>query len=414
MKILNFGSCNIDYVYKLDHIVSVGETEQSQSLSVFPGGKGLNQSISLARAGAEVYHAGCIGSDGGLLLETLAQSGVDLRYIKHVEEKNGHAIIQVSEKGENSIFLYAGSNAMITDEFVDEVIGAFDEGDFIVLQNEINNMDYIIRSAYKKGMKIVLNPSPINENIDKLDFNMISYIVLNEIEGEHISGQSVPEKIISSIKNKYNSLKVVLTLGDKGCVYYDGKDIYSHAAYDVDVVDTTAAGDTFMGYFVASLIAGDDPAKCLEKASIASAIAVSRNGAAPSIPYKDEVEKARVAVKKSNGKIVSREEELRIRIDTYVENDLQGATLKGLSDHLGYSVSYVGELVKVATGKSFGKYLQEKRCDKAAKLLSEGNMPVGEIIRHVGYNNESFFRNIFVEQYGATPYNYRKTIKKRG
>ena len=172
MKILNFGSCNIDYVYKLDHIVCVGETEQSQSLSVFPGGKGLNQSISLARAGAEVYHAGCIGSDGELLLETLTQSGVDLRYIKHVPEKNGHAIIQVSEKGENSIFLYAGSNAMITEEFVDEVIGAFDEGDFIVLQNEINNMDYIIRSAHQKGMKIVLNPSPINENIDKLDFNI--------------------------------------------------------------------------------------------------------------------------------------------------------------------------------------------------------------------------------------------------
>lgn len=414
MKILSFGSCNLDYVYKLHHIVAKGETEQTSSMSIFAGGKGLNQSIAMARAGAEVYHAGCIGADGDMLLDTLRESGVDLRYIKRVEEKNGHAIIQVSEKGENSIFLYPGSNAMITEEFVDCVINEFEKGDIIVLQNEINNLDYIIKKAYEKGMTIVLNPSPIDEKLSVMDFNKISYIVLNEIEGEHISGQSIPEKIISQLKSRYPKLKIVLTLGDKGCMYYDGEGIYCHPAFDVTAVDTTAAGDTFMGYFVASLIAGEESEKIIEKASCASAIAVSRNGAAPSIPYSQEVEENLSGMKVKSGSSVSREEEIKKQIKHYISENMQDITLAVLADKMGYSPAYMGELVKKLFGKSFGKCLMEARCDKAAELLKNTHQSVGEIIRMVGYNNESFFRNAFVRIYGATPYNYRKTMKNRG
>ncbi len=414
MKILSFGSCNLDYVYKLHHIVAKGETEQTSSMSIFAGGKGLNQSIAMARAGAEVYHAGCIGADGDMLLDTLKDSGVDLRYIKRVEEKNGHAIIQVSEKGENSIFLYPGSNAMITEEFADSVIAEFDRGDIIVLQNEINNLDYIIKAAYNRGMTIVLNPSPIDEKLSAMDFNMISYIVLNEIEGEHISGQNIPEKIISQLKLKYPNLKIVLTLGDKGCMYYDGEDIYCHAAFDVKAVDTTAAGDTFMGYFVASLIAGESSAKIIEKASAASAIAVSRNGAAPSIPYSVEVDSTVSTMKLKAGRTASREEEIKEKINRYTEENIQDVNLAELAGKLGYSPAYMGELVKKVFGKSFGKYLMEKRCDKAAELLKNTHLSVGEVIRAVGYNNESFFRKAFTQIYGTTPYNYRKTMKNRG
>lgn len=414
MKILSFGSCNLDYVYKLHHIVAKGETEQSESMSIFAGGKGLNQSIAMARAGAEVYHAGCIGNDGDMLLDTLRDSKVDLRYIKRVEEKNGHAIIQVSEKGENSIFLYSGSNAMITEEFVDFVISQFSQGDIIVLQNEINNLDYIIKTAYKKGMTIVLNPSPIDEKLSAMDFNMVSYIVLNEIEGEYISGQSVPEKIISVMKLRYPNLKIVLTLGDKGCMYYDGEKIFCHPAFEVTAVDTTAAGDTFMGYFVASLIAGERSEKIIEKASAASAIAVSRNGAAPSIPYKEEVEGILSGLKKKSARSVSREEEIKARINQYVENEIQEINLADLAGKMGYSSAYMGELVKKIFGKNFAKYMIEKRCDRAAELLKNTHMSVGEVIRAVGYNNESFFRKAFVQIYGTTPYNYRKTMKNRG
>ena len=144
MKILNFGSCNIDFVYNLDHIVAIGETETSNSMQVFPGGKGLNQSVALAKAGMEVYHAGCIGTDGEMLTDVLESNGVDISNIKKVDEKTGHAVIQVSRNGDNSIFLYPGSNAKITEKFVDEVLDKFQKGDMLLLQNEINKIDYII------------------------------------------------------------------------------------------------------------------------------------------------------------------------------------------------------------------------------------------------------------------------------
>lgn len=105
MKILNFGSCNIDYVYSMDHIVAPGETQTTHKMEIFPGGKGLNQSIAAARAGAKTYHAGCVGNDGEMLTDILSASGVNTDCLQKVDAKNGHAIIQVSSRGENSIFL---------------------------------------------------------------------------------------------------------------------------------------------------------------------------------------------------------------------------------------------------------------------------------------------------------------------
>ncbi len=289
MKILNFGSCNIDYVYSLDHIVAPGETETTHKLQTFPGGKGLNQSVALAKAGAEVYHAGCIGNDGEMLLDVLKESGVDVSYIKTADVKNGHAIIQVSNEGANSIFLYPGSNEMISTEFIDEVLSGFEEGDIILLQNEINNVDYIVEKAYQKGMCIIFNPSPFNEKISGIDLNMISYIILNEVEAKDISGCAEPKESLVYFKKNYPSLKVMLTLGENGCVYMDEKNEIYQSAFCVDVVDTTAAGDTFTGYFVDGISRGAGYAEILNIASVASAIAVSKDGAAPSIPQRAEV-----------------------------------------------------------------------------------------------------------------------------
>jgi hypothetical protein len=147
MSILNFGSCNIDYVYSLDHIVKDGETESTDCLEIFSGGKGLNQSIALARAGANVFHAGCIGEDGEFLLEMLKNSGVDVSEMMKVPSKNGHAIIQVSKEGENSIFLYPGSNVMMTEKYVENVLAHFSENDTVLLQNETNLVPFIIACA---------------------------------------------------------------------------------------------------------------------------------------------------------------------------------------------------------------------------------------------------------------------------
>lgn len=297
MKILNFGSCNIDYVYSLDHIVKPGETETTHTLETFSGGKGLNQSIALAKAGAKVYHAGCIGNDGKILQDILEENGVDISFIKRVDIKNGHAIIQVSQEGENSIFLYPGSNNMVSKEFIDLVLENFSEGDILLLQNEISNIDYLIEKAYQKNMCIILNPSPFNDEIKKIDFNKLSYIILNELEMKDITGYENYKEGLDFLRNEYPDLKIMLTLGVNGCVYVEKELELHQKAFEVKAIDTTAAGDTFTGYFVEGISKDNDYAEILKIASVASAIAVSRKGAAPSIPDKNEVLKSLVDLK---------------------------------------------------------------------------------------------------------------------
>lgn len=289
MKILNFGSLNIDYTYSLDHIVQPGETIKSTNLEVFPGGKGLNQSIALAKAGGEVYHAGQIGSDGEFLKQICMENRVHTEFIKVAKESSGKAIIQVSKEGQNSIILYTGANRSIELVYIDQVLENFGEGDVLLLQNEINHVDKIIDKAYEKGMFIALNPSPFDGNIDVCDLAKVDLLFVNEIEGEQISGVCEPEEILKEVVKKYNC-GVVLTLGEKGSRYMNqtGK-VYEQAVYETTAVDTTAAGDTFTGYFLVEYENSKSVERALKVASKASAIAVSRKGASVSIPTREEV-----------------------------------------------------------------------------------------------------------------------------
>lgn len=291
MNIINFGSCNIDYVYTLDHIVKTGETQTSYSLETFAGGKGLNQSVAAARAGGRVYHAGFIGQDGEFLGELLAQSGVNLTYIKETSIKNGHAMIQVDKNAKNCIVLYPGSNELLTKEYITDVLDNFAKGDLVVLQNEVNLVDFIVEQAHLRGMAVVLNPSPYNEKIEKIDLNKVSYLLLNEVEGEQLTGEQDPEKILSFFEKNYPALTVVLTLGEQGCYCLQKENVFHQPALLVEAVDTTAAGDTFTGYLVAGVARGEDLCGAVQTATAASAIAVTRKGAAPSIPIRDEVER---------------------------------------------------------------------------------------------------------------------------
>ena len=150
MKVLNYGSLNVDYVYSVDHIIVGGETQHSSKLEVFSGGKGLNQSIALAKAGVTVYHAGIVGTDGDILLDACKEAGVNTKYIRRLPVKGGHTMIQVDKNAQNCIILYGGTNQMQTKEFVDEVLADFGEGDYLILQNEINMLDYIIDQAMRK------------------------------------------------------------------------------------------------------------------------------------------------------------------------------------------------------------------------------------------------------------------------
>lgn len=289
MKVLNFGSLNLDYVYQVESILIPGETQASKDRQIFCGGKGLNQSIALAKAGIPVYHAGLIGEGGEPLLEVCKENGVNTEFIRQIPGPSGHTVIQVDKNGQNCILLFGGSNRSMTREFVDEVLDSFEEGDIILLQNEINELDYIIDRAYARHMMIILNPSPFDQVLEHCDLTKISLFLMNEIEGFQITGEKDPDKILQKVKELYPKAKVVLTLGSDGSVYQDDTEIYRQGIYKVKAVDTTAAGDTFTGYFISSIIDGLPVQEGLKLAARASAIAVSRPGATASIPLRSEV-----------------------------------------------------------------------------------------------------------------------------
>lgn len=290
MKILNFGSLNLDYVYQVEHILIPGETLSSSDRTIFCGGKGLNQSIALAKAGITVYHAGMVGEGGEILLETCRENGVDTRFVRKIEGPCGHTVIQVDKDAQNCILLFGGANRSITREFVDEVLAFFEKGDIILLQNEINELDYIIDKACEKGMMIILNPSPYDKALDRCDLSKVSLFLVNEIEGYQITGEKEPEAILAKVRSIYPKAKIVLTLGSEGAVYQDENKAYRQGIYKVKAIDTTAAGDTFTGYFIASILENMPVEEGLKLAAKASAIAVSRQGATASIPVREEVQ----------------------------------------------------------------------------------------------------------------------------
>jgi len=290
MKILNFGSLNIDYVYNVKHFVSAGETLSSDKMQKFCGGKGMNQSIALRRAGTMVYHAGCIGEDGGFLRDELMASDVNVENIVTVREATGHAIIQVDRNGQNCILLYGGANQRITKNQIDNTLANFGEGDYLLLQNEINELEYIITRAYEQRMNIVLNPSPCNDIINQLPLEKVSCFILNEVEGKELTGENDSDCILKVLKQKYPNSKIVLTLGSDGVVYFDGENTYRQGIFPVEVVDTTAAGETFTGYFLHGLTQNVESQALIKISCAASALAVSRMGATASIPKYDEVE----------------------------------------------------------------------------------------------------------------------------
>ncbi len=285
MKILVYGALNLDFVYRLSHICRPGETISSKSLTVNCGGKGLNQSIALARAGAEVYHFGAIGHDGGMLKQALADSGVRMDFLVTREDMpSGQAIIQVDDEGQNCILLFGGTNRAIPEENMDQVLSHFEAGDYLLLQNEVNGNGTIMEKAHTKGMKIVLNPSPMDEAVNTLPLEYVDWFLLNEGEMEAICGGNV-----ETLMANYPRANVMLTLGHRGSVcYWEGKR-YPFGIYRTKVVDTTAAGDTFTGYFIAGLVAGKRVEEAVAVATKASSVAVSRPGACPSIPYPHEV-----------------------------------------------------------------------------------------------------------------------------
>lgn len=284
MKILNFGSINKDFFYSVNDFVKPGETISSIRYNVKIGGKGLNQSVGISKAGQKIYHAGIINKDDTFILDKLKKWNINCENILLSNNPTGHAIIQVDKKGENSIIIHGGANHDVDIKFIKSVLSKFDSGDILVLQNEINNIKEIIDRAHHKKMKIVFNPAPFNNEILSYDLNKISTLILNQTEGEALSKEKKPDGILKVLNSKFNNTEIILTLGEKGSLYSFKDELLKIKAHKLDTVDTTGAGDTFIGYYVAGIASEKSKKDNLNRASEAAAIATTKLGGAESIP----------------------------------------------------------------------------------------------------------------------------------
>ena len=291
MKVLNFGSLNYDHVYEMEHFVEPKETQSSLSYKRNFGGKGLNQSIALAKAGLEVYHAGKVGGDGQDFIDYLNKYGVKTDYLtKDNNTATGHAIIEVC-KGQNCIILHGGANQEIDEKQVDEVMSHFTSEDVLLIQNEISCTSYIIEQAKKIGMKIVFNTAPMNDKVFTYPLDKIDTFIVNEIEAAGLAKTTSKDidEIIACLKKAYPNKEIIMTVGELGSYYINGDTLIHQDAYMVEAVDTTAAGDTFTGFYLASMLKQGDVKKALDLAARASSITVQGEGAAQSIPSIDQL-----------------------------------------------------------------------------------------------------------------------------
>lgn len=286
-KLLNFGSLNIDYTYSVEEFVTAGKTVRALDMNKSIGGKGLNQSVAFARAGGSVYHAGKIGADGVALKNYLRENNVNTEFVEVCEFPSGHAVIQLDADGGNCIMVYGGANDTVTASFADRVLEHFDGGDMLLVQNEISNIGYIIQRAHEKGMYVVLNPSPA-ENLG-VPHEAVDCYILNEHEAKIIFSADSLEDAVEKMRSDCRGTCYVLTLGAEGSMYIGADGFAKVNAVPADVKDTTAAGDTFTGYYLYAVARGLSQEEALKLASRAASAAVSRYGAACSVPWRDEL-----------------------------------------------------------------------------------------------------------------------------
>lgn len=290
MKILVFGSFNIDKVYSLPHLPERGETLYCSGYEIHVGGKGLNQALAFSKAGADVSVGGKIGKDGRFLTDYLQKCGIDTGDIDHTGEFTGHTIIETDPDGQNQMILFGGANREITHEYCDKLLAKYYDADLILTQYETSCVEYILERAHSMGIKTALNPSPYVDEIKNLEFGKADILILNEFEGKSIAGGDTDEETVKALYN-LGSKEIILTLGSRGAVYYNGSEYVKCPAFSVRAVDTTGAGDTFTGYCLYELLKGEKPLKAMMTGCAASALEVTKHGAAETIPDREAVEK---------------------------------------------------------------------------------------------------------------------------
>lgn len=283
-RILNIGSLNLDQTYFVSHIVQGGETLPVKTLQSFCGGKGLNQSLAAARMGASVCHGGAVGIDGDPLLNVLQKSDVDCTRVLRRSGGSGHAIIQVNDGGENAILVFGGANHSLTEAELDEMLAGFGKGDLLLLQNECNGVSYAMRKAKAQGMTVLFNPAPMTDDVREMALSEVDWLVVNETEAAALAGDW------DALRARFPNQKCIMTQGKRGSMCFDGAETIQTPAFLVRTIDTTGAGDTFLGCFAAKVALGAPARVALRYATAASALAVGVAGAAASIPNAKAVE----------------------------------------------------------------------------------------------------------------------------
>ena len=292
MKLLIFGALNIDLIYSVDHIVVPGETIRAASLEKSAGGKGANQAAAAAKAGGNVYLAGRIGADGEYLLSLLKPCGVNTDHVAAGRGSTGQALIQLDKNGQNSIVYYPGENGEITAADAETVISRFGRGDTISLQNELQRIPEMITAAAKREITICFNPSPWDEKIRDYPLEQVDIFIVNEIEGPLLAGlppQTSPGNVLAALTKRFPGKEIIITAGSDGAYFGCDDSREKGDAVKVQVADTTGAGDTFTGFYLAVKQKNYSVKDSLNIACRAASIAVSRMGALAAIPAADEV-----------------------------------------------------------------------------------------------------------------------------
>lgn len=290
MAVINFGSINIDHVYQVEHFVQPGETLSSTHYQQLLGGKGANQSIALAKAGSEVRHAGKIHEHDAHFKQEMIKQGVDCRYVRCTDTPTGHAIIQVAASGENAIVLFGGANLEIDSKDIMRALDDAATSDWVLTQNETSCIAEVLQQSREMGLKVAFNPAPMTESVKQLPHDCIDLLIVNEVEASEIAGVTDVDQIEDYFRKDWPHAEVLITLGKKGVRMLLKDQTLDVPAFVVDSVDTTAAGDTFIGYFLSAYSNRQHPKDALTRACAASAIAVTRCGAAQSIPNNEEVD----------------------------------------------------------------------------------------------------------------------------
>ena len=288
-QIINYGSCCIDHVFQIPHFVRAGETLSSAGYAIFPGGKGLNQSIAVAEAGCAVSHVGAVGEDGRWLAELMTARGVNITHLGITNTPTGQAILQIDPSGENAIIILGGANLAAHEHLIDAALNDATGDEILLIQNETSGNEAAIRQAKAKGLQVAFNMAPMNANARALPLALIDYFIINETEGEALTGKTEPSEICDAVLDQYPHSAVVLTLGPAGVLFRTAERNLSQPAYPVETVDTTGAGDTFTGYFLATLMKTKQVELALQTAAAAAALSVTQPGAATSIPTLHDV-----------------------------------------------------------------------------------------------------------------------------